>query len=248
MVHISTIIIYLAQAMAPISSPTVDATIRLELQIRHHFEESDLQLDYDYATGNGGTVILTKFKYYLSHLELVTSNGSIWKAKEVYHLVDINDETASTYKIILDNIPSGVYEQLSFAIGVDSVANHSGDQAGVLDPDYGMFWMWETGYTFFKIEGFYKTKDKSSRALVCHVGRDDCLRRVRLAIPSEQTQKVNTTKSLTIDAEINKIFGGYTGAAINVLEGGHQSSISIMGGDKALKVADNFSRIFSIRE
>src|SRR4029079_5617155 len=133
-----------------------------------------LSLDRDYKTLNNTTIVLSKFKYYVSNIQLTREDGTVWKEQKSYHLVEVNEEQTDHTIINLEGVPQGSYKELSFFIGIDSVANHSGEQEGVLDPDYGMFWMWQTGYTFFKIEGLYTNATGKRNALVLHVGNDNC--------------------------------------------------------------------------
>ena len=221
----------------------------VELHIIHKFGEEELKLDRVYETFLNDDITLTKFKYYLSNIELTKNDGTIWKSPQRYHLVEVNDETSSTFQIKLQDLPRGEYSQLSFAIGVDSVNNHSGKQEGALDPDYGMFWIWETGYVFFKIEGFYHRPVGDKGAMVYHVGRDNCYRKISLKIPSNRLQvSQNAGNQLHIVADVKKLFGGFKGASIDLKAPADKSSISVMGGDKALKVANNFTQMFSLEK
>ena len=247
--YIFIILLLLPQVLTLRNPADRNLPARMALHIIHKFGEEELKLDKGYTTFLGDKITLTKFKYYLSNIELIQNDGSVWRQPKSYHLMEVNDETSSAFQINLENIPLGEYTQLSFSIGVDSVNNHSGKQEGVLDPDYGMFWMWETGYVFFKIEGFYQTPIGSKGAMVYHVGRDNCYRKINLKIPSNQRQvNQDVNSQLYVIADLKKVFGGFPNASIDLKAPADKSSISVMGGDKALKVANNFAQIFSIKK
>ena len=220
----------------------------LTLQIEHRFGVDELRLDQEYTTYHGDKVTLTKFKYYLGNIELKQATGATWSDPNHYYVIDINDESASTFVIDLADIPAGEYNRLSFVVGVDSTNNHSGKQEGALDPDHGMFWMWETGYVFFKVEGRYISSHGGSGAMVYHIGRDECYRKIMLDLP--QALKLSTANPtlVTITADSKKFFGGFAKASIDLKAESGKTSISVMSGEKAPKVANNFAGIFSIKE
>jgi hypothetical protein len=203
-------------------------------------------MDREFTTYHGDKVTLTKFKYYLGNIELKSKDGGAWRSSQKYYLIDINDETSSEFTISLPDAPAGEYVQLSFAIGVDSISNHSGVQEGALDPDHGMFWMWETGYVFFKVEGYYTSTQGQSGAMVYHIGRDNCYKKVHLNLPKGLQIIPGGTCRLNVGADVRKVFGGHKDAAINLTASHGARSISVMGGEKAPKVANNFVQIFSI--
>ncbi len=217
------------------------------LNIAHTFGDQNFELDQTYSTFNGDKVTVTRFKYYVSNIELIKKDGSVWTEPNSYHLIEVSDETSSAFQIKFDSIPTGSYTQISFAIGVDSVNNHNGKQEGMLDPDHGMFWMWETGYVFFKVEGYYQSSSGNKGAMVYHVGRENCYRKIVLNVPVNQLKiSHNLTSQLYVTADVKKTFGGFAGALINLKAPSDESSISVMGGDKAIKVASNFAQIFSL--
>ncbi|MFM2207816.1 MAG: hypothetical protein RL213_1791 [Bacteroidota bacterium] len=136
------------------------------------------QLSYTNAAGNTWQVDL--LKYYVSNITLVKDNGTLHNLKNY----DLVDEELPESKIIGGNeIPVGRYSSLRFYVGVDSTRNNSLDQSGDLDPSYGMFWPWNTGYIFFKHEGFYMDTTGALQALLFHYGTDLSL--VSVEIPVE---------------------------------------------------------------
>jgi len=239
------LLLFIVQALSP-SPLRTSEPMKLTIDVKHVFGTDPLLMDEDYLTLHNDQVTLTKFKYYLGNLQLKTRQGIVWRDADTYHLIDVNDETSPVYTIQMDNIPQGDYTTLSFSVGVDSIRNHSGEQEGVLNPDHGMFWMWETGYVFFKMEGLFKSEGKTSGALVYHIGRDECYRTVDLQLPQNLHLLPGRPAKLTIMADVRKVFGGFTHSAIDLRPSTNPGSIRVMGGAKAPKVANNFMQIFSV--
>ena len=104
-----------------------------------------------YTTNAGETFTVTKLKYYLTNFQLLKNGEVKYAMPESYFLVDESDQ--ATTKLTLPRVPAGDYDAIRFLIGVDSLRNVSGAQTGALDPAYGMFWTWSTGYIFYKLEG-----------------------------------------------------------------------------------------------
>ncbi|QHT68372.1 hypothetical protein GXP67_17855 [Rhodocytophaga rosea] len=217
----------------------------LTLQIQPMFGKEKLQLNQIYTTLLGDKISITRFKFYLSNIALTKADGSIWRQKNSYHLIEISEDTEPVTIVSLPDVPPGKYTKLSFAIGVDSLNNHSGEQAGVLDPDYGMFWMWETGYVFFKCEGFYHQPDGAKGPIVYHIGREQCYRQVTLNL-KELTVSQNSSSTLQIQADAARVFGGFSGAALDVKMPTDQSSVSVMGGKTAPSIASNYREMFVV--
>jgi hypothetical protein len=220
----------------------------VKLRISNQFGKDALKLEVPYASLHGDSLELTRFVYYLSNIELTGKSGKVWKQAESYHLLEVGEADQSVFEIVLKDIPEGEYRELSFAVGVDSVRNHSGKQVGALDTDNGMFWMWETGYVFLKVEGFFLRPSGVKKAMVYHIGRDDCYQRTHLKIPSKKViVKKGSVTTLDVVADARLLFGGFPGAAIQLKAPTGDESVSVMGGPKASQVSRNYSRMFYLK-
>lgn len=91
-----------------------------------------------------------EIKHYFSNVTLVNHLGKTIHLNN-YHLMDASNQNTS--QIAIANVPPGNYKSVSVLLGVDSIRNHSGLQEGALDPAWSMFWTWNTGYIFFRING-----------------------------------------------------------------------------------------------
>lgn len=107
-----------------------------------------------YTNWKGDSFTVSKFNYYISNIKLKKNDGSYFIETESYHLIKHVEGRRS---FVVKNIPQGDYTELEFIIGIDSVRNISGAQTGDLDPALQMFWDWNSGYIFYKLEGTYKT-------------------------------------------------------------------------------------------
>lgn len=107
------------------------------LHFQNHFGNEILVPERSYSL-NGDTLTINRFKYYISHVQLIDEQGKKIKLPFQYYLIDAADSNSS---IIQLEIPFGKYTSIQFLLGVDSARNVSGVQSGALDPLHGMFWM-----------------------------------------------------------------------------------------------------------
>jgi hypothetical protein len=113
------------------------------------FGSAKLSSDSVYHLNVSDSIQITSLRFYVSNMELLDNNKSIWKDPNPFHLMDaFNEKTLSV------TIPSNInYSKLKFNLGIDSLTNVSGALGGDLDPTKGMYWTWQSGYINFKLEG-----------------------------------------------------------------------------------------------
>lgn len=136
------------------------------LELDHHFNNSPFNLNETYQNQGGEALRFTKVRYYISNIELESIDGKVWRESDSYHLVDLSDPASTLLKI--QDVPPGDYHHLSFLIGVDSLRNVSGAQEGALDPINDMFWSWNSGYIFLKLEG--ESPQAADSSFMYHMG------------------------------------------------------------------------------
>jgi hypothetical protein len=141
----------------------------ITLKFEHNWGENSLQLNTaaSYLSETGDSISLTQFNYYISNIQLVNKSGEVWKEADSYHLIKVGSSPLVELK--LKDIPTGEYTAIRYTIGVDSVRNVSGAQEGALDPKEGMFWSWNTGYIFIKIEGTSPSSSDNNK-ITFHIG------------------------------------------------------------------------------
>ncbi|TAE86465.1 MAG: hypothetical protein EAY81_05510 [Bacteroidetes bacterium] len=164
----------------------------LSLSMNHKFNEEALELGKNYVTAQSDTVKFDKLRYYLTNISLQDVSGK-WFNLGNYHLLDLDVPTK--HKITLNNVPAGNYVKMSFLIGVDSVANFSGAQTGELDPSYGMYWTWATGYIFFRLNGRYN----GNNPLSFDLGGNNNLPKIEFDLSTFKIKGNN----LTVNTEFN---------------------------------------------
>lgn len=178
-----------------------------------------------------------KFKYYISNITFTnTSNQETYTLEDGYYLIDQAGQKSFSFVI-----PTAAYDQLSFYVGVDQERNLSIDQVGDLDPSNDMVWNWNTGYKFLVLEGEWQYGESVREGLIIHIGNNDPASTVNFreitfdlnqaAIDLERNSEVN----LDFEAELSALFDAPNEIVIHELE-----NTSIMGGEWAIKVAENY--------
>lgn len=191
-----------------------------------------------YLNANGDTFKVSMFKYYISNIKIKKADGSFWFPKESYYLIN-QDEVASR-KFTISNVPLGDYTGIEFSVGVDNVRNHTGAQTGALDAANGMFWTWNTGYIFLKLEGDYSTSGGSTGALVFHIGNDSNFKNLEFnSLPTTISIRDGKNTDVKILTKFQEMFGTPTTidfSTINNVQGGANTSV----------IANNYTDMFKV--
>ncbi len=165
-----------------------------------------------YRNAAGQPYVIDSLKYYVSNVKLTRADGSIWTAPKAYYLIRATSAPADNQVIEIPAVPLGTYKSLTFSVGVDSLANHTGDKPGVLNPIYNMFWSWASGYKFLVMEGEYRPVGDTARALTYHIGRDENFRPMTVTLPLPATTPATVTGNIApeihIAASVDKLLSG----------------------------------------
>lgn len=214
---------------------------QLSIQIDHYVGQKVMELDtvyYRNALGQQFTV--TKFKYYISNLSLQSVAGKTVKLDE-YFL--INEEEPVSKRFDWANIPEGAYSDISFVLGVDSVHNLTGLQTGALDPINAMFWTWNTGYIFLKLEGKSPASTSSGNIFEYHIGGfkapANSIRTITLHFSKPLIISNNGTHLLHLKADALEVLQGPTTIDFSKLS-------SVTDAHNAPMVANNYMDMFSV--
>ena len=172
---------------------------------------ADLQLNTaTYTNASGESFKVTKLKYYVSNFVLTNVDGTVYTVPQdsCYFLIDESD--ATTHEPIL-KVPEGEYKTLTFTVGVDSLRNTMdiSKRTGVLDPTGAaadMYWGWNSGYIFFKMEGTSPAVAAAGNAFMYHIGgfggysspTSNNIKTITLDLTSRGTPKVKTGKETNI--------------------------------------------------
>jgi hypothetical protein len=196
-------------------------------------------LEETYQNQFGEPFTVNKFRYYIADLVLkgIDKKITVWKKPRLI------DEADSASKLFVIPVQKFQITSIEFTIGVDSIYNVSGAQTDDLDPMKGMFWTWNTGYIYAKLEGQSDSSHAPSNYFSYHVGGyktgENTLRKVVLQIPA------NTNKPLSeinIEADILKWFYAEKDIKISASPLCHQP------GELAIKLANNYQHMFQITE
>lgn len=219
------------------------------IHFRHKVGGRELKLfDETYTNGFGEPITITRFKYYVSHLRVTGQDRKEIVVSDRSYLIDEADSSSKTLALLC---PVAVIRSISFELGVDSLLNTTGVGTGDLDPLKGMFWTWNSGYIFAKLEG----RSDSSHAPAHYFNWDiggyrspaNASRTITLTIPVQRHIPEIDHKSgpatdpvLFIDADLLKWFDGRRPLKIS------QHPLCHQPGELAMQIADNYSVMFSI--
>ncbi|MBS1510144.1 MAG: hypothetical protein JST86_04840 [Bacteroidetes bacterium] len=226
---------------SPVTAQRNEGTITI--RFTHSVQAAPLILDSGvYQNPFGEVYRVSKLKYYISNIKLKEYGKSLW-LKNNYYLVDAADTASQQFSI---TVPAGKYESLEFMIGVDSMKNVSGAQSGALDPTKGMFWTWNSGYIFFKLEGNSTASTFVNQKIEYHIGgfagAANALQAVNLAPPGNQTIIIhkNAVTTVYINTNVNALWKGSYDLKIATLPA------MMTPGMVSKSIAENYKAMFSI--
>lgn len=164
------------------------------LEFENVFDDNAFTIGNKYTIANGDEIVPSKLLYYISNISLSNDDGSkTHTITDGYYLVDASD--AASLAIELTDIPNGEYTKVNFMIGVDSTRNVSGAQEGALDPAKGMFWSWNMGYIFMKMEGTVQDSIDFRYHIGGFMQNANNVKMVAASVPTGSMINVNGTQS-----------------------------------------------------
>lgn len=176
------------------------------IQLQAFANQQTLTANSSIVLSSQDTLQVRKFKLYLSNISFENTNtGKSAKAFSSYHLFSLTEP--ETGVIQPKNIPEDTYNQLTFYIGVDSVANSKADRIGDLEPSSDMSWGWTLGYKFLSLEGKYKDKGVE-KGFVYHIGENKAFRKISLSLTKSFPQGFNPKNKIPIvlHMDLDKLF------------------------------------------
>jgi hypothetical protein len=226
----------------------------LKISFDNTFNNELLNFGKTYITPLGDTVSFTTLNYFISNIKLVNQAGVEYALPQDSSYYLLKHSTAGGQAILLKNIPAGIYKELTFTIGVDSVRNtlDVSKRTGALDVGAaarGMYWVWNSGYIFFKLEGkTVSAVDSLNKYFRYHIGGYggyDKKTINNIKVKTLALQNVVVKKGLdatiSIQVAIDKFFNSIT--PIKVFE--HPS---VMWGQFSVLIADNYETIFEVKQ
>jgi hypothetical protein len=211
-----------------------------------------------YKNAMGDSFKISTFKYYVSNVVFTKDDGSkvTVPTDESYFLIDEADALSQSVKF--SNMPVGNYTGVNFTIGVDSARSTAdlSKRTGVLDPakgGEGMYWMWNSGYIFMKLEGtspaVTRVQGQPNGEFMFHIGgfggynakTFNNLKNVNIAFDTDKLV-VKSVQSRPSSAHllvnVLKVMQGEN--AINF-----KTNSVVMFNDFSMKIAANYANMFS---
>ncbi|AGA80229.1 MbnP family protein [Echinicola vietnamensis] len=218
------------------------SNIAVTFNFSHSLDGTPLALEGPaFALPSGESFTPRKFKYYVSNITFTNStSGNRFSVPDGYFLID-----EAGKKQFSVEIPSDRYDQLTFYIGIDKARNLSTDQVGDLDPSNDMAWNWNTGYKFFVLEGEWEFEGSARQGLIVHIGNNDPeseqnFKAIDFDLASAgKTLGKEVVVELDFEANLDQLFTAPHEIVVHDLE-----NTSIMGGETAISIANNYQEGF----
>lgn len=237
--------------------PDSTKTGTLSIQFDNIAGDRNLQLGTGvYTNAAGEKFSVDMLKYFISNISLKNTSGETYTVPQdsSYFLVSEENGTSQFVKV---RVPEGEYTSLNFILGVDSLRSTMdiSRRTGVLDPsagmDDGMYWGWNSGYIFFKMEGTSAAAplDASGQhKFRYHIGgfggynavTFNNIKTITVDLSAAGTAKVvaGRTPNIHLMADILKAFNGSTNISLAEWS-------TIMVSDYSINVANNYQKMFS---
>lgn len=209
----------------------------------------------NYTNASGELFNVSLLQYFISNIKLKRTDGTEYTVNpdSSYFLIKESDPLTRFARF---KAPAGDYKQLSFVLGVDSLRSTMDidKRTGVLDPsggmDDGMYWGWNSGYIFFKIEGISPAAPvdpSGQRKFRYHIG----------GFGGYAAPTINNIKTITLDLTASGIAQAREGRTSNIhlmvdalkaLNGTTNISIasepSVMFSEYSVNIANNYTSMF----
>lgn len=221
----------------------------LKLSLNHLVDGKPLTFQTLITNDDGTRYFIDNFRYYLSKIRLIDEKGTEVSVPSEYQLV-VN----GTKDYQLGKVPKGKYTSLRFGVGIDSANNTTKDPTtypkssplSLQSPS--MFWTWQTGYIFMKLEGSLDPSTDQSEeikeysfknSIIVHLGRDIYYREIEIPLDIEISDSPQT---IELNLMVDKLLKGIDIKKYNFT---HSSTNSdpLAGG-----VANNLSAAFELKK
>lgn len=228
----------------------------LSIQFDNIAGERNLQLETGtYTNAAGEQFSVSTLQYFISNIKVRNSSGEEYTVPQdsSYFLVRESDPASQFLKV---KVPEGDYSAITFTVGVDSLRSTSdiSQRKGVLDPgagmDDGMYWGWNSGYIFFKMEGISPAAPldpTGQHRFRYHIGgfggysapTINNLKTITLDLSQAGVARVRPERQSNIHilVDILKAFDGPNTVSI-------ASNPTVMFSEFSVRLADNYSNMF----
>lgn len=235
------------------ADPNTEPTGRVRLVFDNVVGSQDLKLNSgSYVNGSKETFSVTTFNYYISNVRLIKADGSAYSIPQDSSYFLVREEQPATQTLNLNQIPLGEYTGVEFLVGIDSLRNTMdvSRRKGVLDPagghQGGMYWDWNSGYIFLKLEGTSPQAIETGNAFMYHIGlfggyqakTINNLRTVKVFFDNNKALvSASQTPTIQLQTDIAKLFDGPTSISI-------KQHPDVMVSDYSSTIANNYAQMF----
>lgn len=210
----------------------------------------------NYINAAGEKFTVSQLQYFISNIMLHRTDGKMYilDQDKSYFLVQEDNPSSQIIKL---RIPAADYDQMIFMLGVDSARNtvDISRRVGVLDPgsslDNGMYWGWNSGYIFFKMEGISPAAPvdpTGEQKFRYHIGgfggyssrTINNIKTISLHFPQNGILKLNkgNEAKILVKADILKVFNG----SVKFRIADHSN---VMFSEYSVNIANNYSNMFA---
>ena len=212
-----------------------------QLSISPIFDGRPIAENTWYVSTKGDSVQFDNIRFYLSNIQFEMDDNTWIKDTVSAHLIDVF-EPASLH-IITQKIDLKRLETIHFNLGIDSLTNVSGALGGDLDPQKGMYWVWQSGYINLKIEGRSPQCKSRKNVFQYHIGGYlqpfYSMRKMELPVKNTIANRNQEAirKGLVLTLDFSVFFGKLSIAT---------QKNTMMPGKEAMQLADYSTSMFSI--
>lgn len=159
---------------------------RYTLTFAPYMNGEELHPGEQYINLDGYPFSINDIRFYLSDIRLITTSGKTVSLSEIEFFSIEDHNTTKTFQI-----PPGDYASIAFNLGVPAALNSPENPdflisaysaSHPLSESNGMYWIWESGYRFFTLEGHCDTVTNTAEVLPLaysfHTGRDTLYRSI----------------------------------------------------------------------
>ena len=209
------------------------------------------------TNASGEDFVVTKFNYFISNIKLLRADGSSYTVPQDSSYFLIKEDTKESQFVKLKNVPVGDYSGVEFMVGVDSLRSTSPveKRKGALDPggsmDDGMYWAWNSGYIFMKLEGTSTKATSANSKFYYHIGlfggyNEKTVNNTKVVKLSFGTLKATVstddTPEVHLLVDVLKVFDG-PATKVSIAQ---YSSVMSQLPVKSQEIANNYSNMFTV--
>ena len=163
--------------------------VPVEIKVNLRVGDRPLQWGQTYQTPQGQRYQIDLLKFYISEVALVRPDGREVRADGLALAEFKRDGPTQGVSVMRLDVPAGQYRGLRFNVGVPRELNHldAGTQQLPLGVNSGMYWAWNPGYIFYRLEGIAALPEGNQKWVI-HMGTDTF--RIPVRLHDLQTRRV----------------------------------------------------------